>query len=135
MYLLDADLDRIVPVHPASAQNSCRRQVVLWIRSMPNARRTNKYLVGLETGDVQTRRKCARRLGVPGNHQAVRHLCAALQDNDRHVRGHVAMSLGLIGDRSAVESLIKLVERDTSVGTIRRAIKSLGALSDPAAVS
>ena len=102
---------------------------------MPKGRRINKHIAGLETGDVQTRRKCARWLGMPGNVQAVKYLCAALQDNDRHVRGQAGMSLGIIGDKAAVEPLIKLVERDTSVGAIRRAIISLGLLSDPAAVS
>lgn len=93
-----------------------------------------RYLFGLESGNVRTRRKSAMKLGCKGYVEAVNGLCLALNDSDRHVRGDAAKALGIIGDVSAAGALVIMVERETSVGAVRRAVRSLGQLADPVAV-
>jgi HEAT repeat protein len=101
----------------------------------PRSNRIDIYIDRLESGDVQTRRNAALKLGRWPNIVVVKHLCDALQDSDRHVRRDAAKSLSMIGDAAAISALVQMVNVDTSVGAVRWGLRALGRIADPAAVS
>ena len=62
----------------------------------------------------------------------VNTLIEHLNSDDRSVREEAAIALGDIGDKRAVEPLIRLIEREPTIGF--RAIESLGIIGDKKAL-
>ena len=93
----------------------------------------------LRDPDAETARDAAETLGrLPADDEAVGALCAAVRNADGFfhpvVRTAAAATLGLLGDRRAVEALIAGTS-DTMAEASEEAIKALGLLGDARAVA
>jgi HEAT repeat protein len=85
----------------------------------------------LKSRDPEIRGSAANNLGAirDGDIRVVKALIAALGDRDYGVRTMAAMSLGIIGDKSAIEPLLEVINdpNDQVRGFVRSALDKLGA--------
>lgn len=90
-----------------------------------------------ESAFAETRARAADALWYIGDHRAVPHLIAALDDPSLKVKGFAASGLGDLGDPAAVPQLLGLFERleDNRDETKARVADALGKLGDRRAVA
>lgn len=122
-----------------------RRAAAKALGEIGDARAVSALLSILRHHDFDTREGAAIALGNLRAQDAVSHLCALLESDDSHmVRRAAATALGLIGDKRAVEPLLRHLERRNRYYTDARrgianqefqaAARALGKIGDPQAM-
>jgi hypothetical protein len=98
-----------------------------------SGRKSEKWLLQLQSDDATRRREAARRLGKRHYREAVLPLCQSLQDGDWRVRAAAASALGAIGLSEAVEPLLAALDDKTT--TVRKkAAEALGKIGNQEAI-
>ncbi|MEO0086120.1 MAG: HEAT repeat domain-containing protein [candidate division WOR-3 bacterium] len=87
---------------------------------------------GLKSDDPRTRAESARFLGEQRDKVAVPELCRLAQDSFAEVRFEVAIALGRIGDKRAVEPLFEACRAETRDDVASAQVKGLTDLGGPA---
>ncbi len=88
----------------------------------------------LSSTDPVVRMREAQRLGNELDRESLPQLIALLEDNSSGVRLHAAVSLGRIGDRSALPALLNALNSDQSAAVRIMTAQALGGFREKKAV-